>query len=598
MLHKNLTIENNLIKLIKSACNTIWGTSSAEVQLQITPKEYEGDYTFIAFSLSKEYKSSPESIGLQIGEWIYANSNTVKNFNVVKGFLNISLADKVWLDQINSINNPQLAAPELQAKTIVVEFSSPNTNKPLHLGHLRNNFLGQSIVRILQAVGHTVHSVCVVNDRGIHICKSMVAYKHLGCGDTPQSSGMKGDAFVGKYYILFDKQYKEEIAILEKSTGNHELAEQQAPIMLEAQELLRLWEQHDPETIDLWNKMNAWVYSGFETTYKKIGITFDKIYYESQTYLLGKEIVYEGLEKKNFYKKEDGSIWIDLTKEKLDHKVLIRKDGTSVYITQDLGMADLRYQDFKFDRSIYVVGNEQDYHFDVLFKILNHLNRDYANNLYHLSYGMVDLPSGKMKSREGTVVDADDLIKTVETIAEDHTKRLGKANELSAIEAKKLYSILAMGALKYQILKVDPQKRILFDPTEAIDFQGNTGPFIQYTYARICSIFTKAASLGIEVSTQKSAKQTLLHKLERDVLIQLYRYNQILHDAAEKLAPSTIAQYIFDLCKNYNRMYAELSILHEEDISTKTFRLMISKLVEIRIKKCMYLLGIEVPERM
>lgn len=599
MLKRNsATIEKSLTQLIQTACVNIWGETPIDVQLQLTPKEYEGDYTFVTFLLSKAYKSNPETVASAIGTWLCENSNIVLNFNVVKGFLNVSLNDSIWLDQLNALYKSKIYTTGEEAKTIVVEFSSPNTNKPLHLGHLRNNFLGQSIVRILQAVGHKVYGACVVNDRGIHICKSMVAYKRFGGGETPLSSGIKGDTFVGKYYVLFDKKYKEEVDSIEKKTVTSDLATEQAPILLEAQELLRLWEQNDPETLSLWDKMNAWVYSGFEETYKKIGVTFDKVYYESQTYLLGKEVVYEGLEKKLFYKKEDGSIWVDLTKEKLDHKVLIRKDGTSVYITQDLGMADLRYQDFKFDKSIYVVGNEQDYHFEVLFKILKHLGRNYADNLYHLSYGMVDLPSGKMKSREGTVVDADDLISTVEAVAEEHTKRLGKTDGFSEAEAKKLYSTLALGALKYQILKVDPQKRILFDPKEAIDFQGNTGPFIQYTYARICSLLSKATNLNLAVSNKTIIKLTPLHKLEREIIVQLYRYRQLLHDAAEKLSPSIIAQYTFDLCKIYNRMYAELSILHDTDLSVINSRLMLSQFVKNQIHACMYLLGIEVPEKM
>lgn len=589
-----------LVALALEACKKIWNNTPEKISIEVTSKEFEGDYTLVTFELAKIFHSPPENIAHAIGAWLTEHDDScVESFNVKGGFLNLVLKDNFWLKNFYETIVKLSQEKKPTGKTFVIEFSSPNTNKPLHLGHLRNNFLGQSTVRILQAVGHAVHSVCVVNDRGIHIAKSMVAYKNFANGETPGGCNMKGDKFVGKYYVFFDKIFKEQVASIEKSTGlAKDFAEQQAPIMLEAQESLRLWENGDTATLDLWREMNGWVYEGFEATYRKIGTSFDKIYYESETYLLGKEVVHDGLEEKIFYKKEDGSIWVDLTKEGLDEKLLIRRDGTSVYITQDLGMADLRYREFTFNKSIYIVGNEQDYHFEVLFKTLKHLDRDYADKLFHLSYGMVELPSGKMKSREGTVVDADDLIEEVENIAREQTKKLGKIDDFSSEEAEALYRALAMGALKFQILKVDPQKKILFNPEESIDFQGNTGPFIQYTHARICSILKKAEALGIKFSETEPDLGYELHPLEKDLLKQICNYDKPLSMAAEKLSPSVLAQYVFELSKSYNRLYAELSILQCEDLEKKIFRLRLSFFVKKLISECLYLLGIDAPEKM
>lgn len=592
----NKKIETFLIELIKSACLDIWKIIPNDIQIENTPKEFEGDYTLVTFSLSKVIKESPDHIGNKIGKWICEKNNDISTFNIVKGFLNITLSDKIWLDQVHIMNDKDFFKFESNDKKVLVEFSSPNTNKPLHLGHLRNNFIGQTILRLLNFVGFSAHGICVVNDRGIHICKSMVAYKKYGKNETPESTNMKGDKFVGSYYILFDKKDREQIA--EGKVVNSEDIQKKSLIMQEAQDMLLLWENGDAETIDLWKKMNSWVYSGFDVTYKKIGVSFEKIYYESQTYLLGKKVVQEGLDKGVFYKKEDGSSWIDLSDKKLDQKILIRSDGTSVYMTQDIGMADLRYSEFCFDRSIYVVGNEQDYHFNVLFEILKKLKRPYAENLYHLSYGMVDLPSGKMKSREGTVVDADDLIKEVEELAEDHTKRLGKVEGLSKSEAEELYHILALGALKYQILKVDSKKRIMFNPEESVDFQGNTGPFVQYTHARITSVLDRSKDLKIDLEDLSDIQNICLDILERNLIKNLYLFKQRIEEAADQLSQSLIIQYIFDLCRCYNRFYAELSIIQEHDLKKLKMRLILSKLTKQIIKNSMYLLGIDVPNRM
>lgn len=595
-MKNNKKIEIFFIELIKAACLDIWKIIPDNIQIENTPREFEGDYTLITFSISNIIKENPDNIANRIGEWLCKKNKNIKTFNIVKGFLNITLTDEIWLDQLNIMNVEDFLNFESNGKNVLVEFSSPNTNKPLHLGHLRNNFIGQSVLRLLNFVGFSAHGICVVNDRGIHICKSMVAYKRYGNNETPETVKIKGDKFVGSYYILFDKKDKEEIE--EGKIVNSEDLHKKSMIMQEAQDMLLLWENGDTETISLWKKMNSWVYSGFDVTYKKIGVSFEKIYYESQTYLLGKKVVEEGVKKEIFYKKEDGSIWIDLVEKKLDQKILIRSDGTSVYITQDIGMADLRYSEFSFDRSIYVVGNEQDYHFKVLFEILKKLDRPYAESLYHLSYGMVDLPSGKMKSREGTVVDADDLIKEVEELAEDHTKRLGKVECLSETEAKELYHILALGALKYQILKVDSKKRIMFNPEESVDFQGNTGPFVQYTHARIYSVLDKSKDLQIDLEDVKDIRDICLNDLERNLLKSLYLFKQKIEEAANQLSPSIVIQYVFDLCKCYNRFYAELPILQEQDIKKVKLRLILSRLTKQIIKNSMYLLGIDVPNRM
>lgn len=566
--------------------------SLEDIQLQPTRKEFEGSHTFVTFPFLKIAKQSPEEVAERIGAFLKNHTSIVASFNVVKGFLNIVLADQTWLEQLEAIGKEaHWGFLPAKRQKVVIEFSSPNTNKPLHLGHLRNNFLGHAIANILKATGYEVYKVNLVNDRGIHICKSMVAYQQFGKGETPETSGMKGDHLVGKYYVKFDQEYKKQLAA-QKSAGK---ANKEVPLLLAAQAMLKKWEEGDEEVVALWKKMNSWVYEGFDTTYKQIGITFDHIYYESQTYLLGKDIVAEGLAQGVFYKKVDGSVWVDLTEEGLDEKLVLRADGTSVYITQDMGAVDLRFQDYHFDKTIYVVGSEQDYHFDVLFTILKKLGRRYA--LHHLSYGMVDLPTGKMKSREGTVVDADNLIEEMVRTAEVRTKELGKIEGFSEEEAKQLYHRLAMGALKYFLLKVEPKKRLLFNPQESIDFQGNTGPFIQYTYARIAAILRKAKQEGAikELDVRNISN---LHATERAVIIQLYRFPEKLREAAETYAPSVIAQYVFDLAKVYNRLYAEVSILHKKHASLKRFRVYLSAIVARMIQRSMKLLGIDMPERM
>lgn len=570
-----------------------------KIALQPTNKEFEGTFTFVVFPFLKITKLNPELSGTKIGEYLAANCDVVKGFNVVKGFLNISVKENSWLDIFTQLtNNPDLGRLPKNGQKVMVEYSSPNTNKPLHLGHLRNNFLGYSVAEILKANGYEVIKANLVNDRGIHICKSMVAYRHFGNGETPQSGGLKGDHLAGKYYVIFDREYKKQIAeLVEKGTSEEE-AKKNAPLMLEAQEMLRLWEAGESDVVGLWKTMNSWVYEGFEATYKKMGVDFDKFYYESDTYLLGKNIVEEGLEKGVFFKKENGSVWVDLSQEGLDEKLVLRADGTSVYITQDMGTCELKYSDFKFDKSVYVVGNEQDYHFDVLFKIMRKLGRPYGEGLYHLSYGMVDLPSGKMKSREGTVVDADDLMQEMVATAESHTKELGKIDGFTPEQAAELYEILGMGALKYFLLKVDPKKRMLFNPQESIEFQGNTGPFIQYSHARIASILRKADQIGVDYSTSGFEGLQKLEDAERDLIVVLNDFEKKIRQAGEDFSPSQIAQYLFDLAKEYNRFYAELSIFNESDPKVQSFRIALSSMTAKTIKAGMKLLGISVPDRM
>ncbi len=590
-------IEQSLKAHIKQALNTLYGVNEENIVLQPTKKEFEGSYTFVTFPYTKSLRKSPLDIGQAIGQYLSEQSGIVAKFNVVQGFLNLSIADSAWVQTLNGLafdDNYGFAAPNEQS--VMVEFSSPNTNKPLHLGHLRNNFLGDSVARILKACGYEVVKTCLVNDRGIHICKSMLAYMKLGNGETPTTANLKGDHFIGKYYVLFDKAYKAEIEQLVTSGIDKEIAEKQAPLLKEAQELLLKWEQHDPETIALWQQMNNWVYGGFAETYKKIGVSFDKTYYESETYLLGKNVVEVGLGNGTFFKKENGSVWIDLSAEGLDEKLVLRSDGTSVYITQDLGTTDLKYSDFRADRSIWVVGNEQDYHFNVLFAIMKRLGRSYADGCYHLSYGMVDLPSGKMKSREGTVVDADDLIQEMTDTAEQRTKDLGKIDGFTESEATELYQTLAMGALKYYLLKVDPQKRMVFNPEESIDFQGHTGPFIQYTHARIRSILRKAAQLNVEMSQPVAVES--LHITEQEVIYKLSELPVRIADAGRNYSPALVSQYAFELAKVYNSFYAEVSILNEPNAEIQRSRVILSKAVADAIQKSMGLLGIEVPERM
>jgi arginyl-tRNA synthetase len=596
-----MNLEQKISASIQQAFLELFGHQATleELALQPTRKEFEGTFTFVVFPFLKITKLNPEASGTKIGEYLIANCDVVSTFNIVKGFLNISVSETSWLDIFSKIyNNPVLGQLPANGKKVMVEYSSPNTNKPLHLGHLRNNFLGYAVAEILKANGYEVVKANLVNDRGIHICKSMVAYRHHGSGETPASSGLKGDHLAGKYYVIFDKEYKKEIQQLISGGQTEEQAKKNAPLMREAQEMLRLWEAGDKDVVDLWKTMNGWVYEGFDATYKKMGVDFDKFYYESDTYLLGKNIVDEGLAKGVFFKKENGSVWVDLSAEGLDEKLVLRSDGTSVYITQDMGTCELKFQDFHFDKSVYVVGNEQDYHFDVLFKIMRKLGRPYGDGLYHLSYGMVDLPTGKMKSREGTVVDADDLMQEMIETAESHTKELGKIDGFSAEKASELYEILGMGALKYFLLKVDPKKRMLFNPQESIEFQGNTGPFIQYSHARIASILRKADQIGVDYSGAGFEGLDKLEPAERDLIVVLNEFEKKIIAAGEEYSPSVLAQYLFDLAKEYNRFYAELSIFHENDPKVQSFRVAISAITAKTIRKGMQLLGIKVPDRM
>ncbi|MBK9509828.1 MAG: arginine--tRNA ligase [Cytophagaceae bacterium] len=591
-----MDVLNQISHKIAQTITKIYGVNE-EVTLQPTRKDFEGDYTFVFFGLVKSLKKSPPEIGNALGTYLLENFEDFESYNVVQGFLNLKLKNSFWLNVFKNVisENIEKEIPE-NAPAVMVEYSSPNTNKPLHLGHLRNNFLGYSVAEILKAAGYNVTKACLVNDRGIHICKSMIAYRKYGNGETPESGGLKGDHLVGKYYVEFDKAYKAEINELIGQGLTEDEAKKKAPIMLEAQELLIKWEQNDPATIDLWKKLNGWVYEGFGETYKTIGVNFDRTYYESNTYLLGKDLVEEGLANGIFYKKDDNSVWIDLTDEGLDHKLVLRGDGTSVYITQDLGTTDLKFTDFHSEKSIWVVGNEQDYHFKVLFAIMKKLGRSYAGGCFHLSYGMVDLPSGKMKSREGTVVDADDLVAEMIETAAVSTKEKGKIDDFENDEAQKLFRMLALGALKYFLLKVEPKKRMLFNPEESIDFQGNTGPFIQYTHARIKSILRRAnitENQNIEI-----AEGSILNKEELDLVFLINQYPDIIQKAAEEYSPAVIANYVYDLAKTFNGFYAQHSVINETDESIKTLRLALVKKIAQTIKHGMGLLGIDVPEKM
>jgi arginyl-tRNA synthetase len=592
-----MNIELTLQQHIQKALTELYDISEANVQLQPTKKDFEGFYTFVTFPYTKPLRKSPAEIGQAIGQYLIENTGIVSKYNVVQGFLNVSITDNVWIQSLNDIvSNANYGSTPANGESVMVEFSSPNTNKPLHLGHLRNDFLGDSVARILEASGYEVIKACLVNDRGIHICKSMLAYAKFGNGETPESSATKGDHLIGKYYVMFDKMYKAEIESLVASGMPKDEAEKKAPSMLEAQQLLVKWEQNDPETIALWKRMNGWVYDGFAQTYQSIGVSFDKMYYESNTYLLGKTVVEEGLLNGVFYKKEDGSVWIDLTAEGLDHKLVLRADGTSVYITQDLGTTDLKFKDFNNKKSIWVVGNEQDYHFQVLFAIMKRLGRSYANDCYHLSYGMVDLPSGKMKSREGTVVDADDLINEMITTAENRTRELGKIDDFESDEATKLYETLGLGALKYFLLKVEPKKRMLFNPEESVDFQGHTGPFIQYTHARVKSVMRKAEQLGIDLSSE--LQPVTLTEIEQEMIFCLAQFPAIITNAARDFSPALVSQYAYELAKTYNSLWAVVSVINESDVALQRTRVLLSKAVGQAIKKSMGLLGINVPERM
>jgi len=586
---------NFIIDATVKAVKTLYQTDidASAVSLQETRKEFEGQVTIVTFPFTRFSKKSPEQTGAEIGEYLKNELAEVSAFNVIKGFLNISIASGYWIEQLNNvIAADDFAVFKPNGKKVMVEYSSPNTNKPLHLGHVRNNLLGYSVTQILAAAGYEVIKTNLVNDRGIHICKSMLAWQKFGNGETPESTGMKGDHLVGKYYVIFDKEYKKQIDELKLQGQTEEEAKKNAPLIKEAQEMLLKWEAGDDKVIDLWQTMNSWVYAGFEATYHKMGVAFDKYYYESNTYLLGKDIVEEGLEKGVFFKKEDGSVWIDLTDEGLDQKLVLRADGTSVYITQDMGTAQLKYDDYQMDESIYVVGNEQDYHFKVLFLILQKLGKSWAKGLYHLSYGMVDLPSGKMKSREGTVVDADDLIAEMEATAKEQTEALGKINDFSQEEKEQLYHTIGIGALKYFLLKVDPKKRLLFDPNESVDFQGHTGPFIQYTHARIKSVLNRASI------SNPDAEPTDLAAEERDLIMLLTQFPDTIKQAAADYNPGSIANYAYEVAKGYNKFYHEHSILKAEDELVKQFRLQLSMASAKVISKAMAMLGILVPERM
>ncbi|MFK8301099.1 arginine--tRNA ligase [Capnocytophaga canimorsus] len=592
-------LQEILKKYTQKAGEQIFGVSLENIELQQTKKEFEGDITIVIFPMLRQIKGNPEQIGQQIGTFLQENVKEVESFNVIKGFLNLVISDSYYIDFLKSIENEThfgLAKPNSK-KTIMVEYSSPNTNKPLHLGHIRNNLLGYSVAEILKAAGHKVYKTQIINDRGIHICKSMIAWQRFGNGETPENSGLKGDKLVGNYYVAFDKAYKSEIEQLISEGKTKEEAEKQAPIFLEAQEMLRKWEAGDEQVISLWKKMNQWVYNGFSTTYKNLGVDFDSYYYESDTYLLGKDIIEEGLQKGVFFKKEDGSVWCDLTADGLDEKLVLRSDGTSVYITQDIGTATQRVKDYPDVKGmVYTVGNEQDYHFKVLFLILKKLGFDWAENLYHLSYGMVDLPSGKMKSREGTVVDADDLIAEMEQTAEEISQELGKLDGYDENQKKELYHTIGLGALKYYILKVDPKKRILFDPKESIDFQGNTGPFVQYTYARIKSILRKYNQ--IEVSKSENYSISELHPKEKTLLKNMALFPEVVQNAADSYSPAVIANYVYDLVKDFNSFYQNVSILGEENVAKREFRVSLCKKISEIIASAFAMLGIQVPERM
>ncbi len=569
-----------------------------EIALQPTRKEFQGNYTFVTFPFLKVTRANPEASGKQLGEWLKANTSFIKDFNVLKGFLNLEIEDENWAEALQTIfSDQQYGILPSNGQKVMVEFSSPNTNKPLHLGHLRNNFLGDSTSRILVANGYEVMKVNLVNDRGVHICKSMLAYQKFGDGETPESAGIKGDHLTGKYYVKFDQVYKEEISRLVESGMDLGQAKKESALIKEAQETLQKWEKSDLETVALWEKMNGWVYEGFEETYDTMGIQFDKMYKESGTYLLGKDLIDEGLEKGIFFKKDNGSVWVNLIDEGMDEKLILRADGTAVYMTQDMGTCEMKHEDFPFDKSVYVVGNEQDYHFNALFAIMKKLGRSYATGLYHLSYGMVDLPSGKMKSREGTVVDADDLLRGMFDTAEAHTRVLGKGEEMEEQVAKDLYRTLGLGALKYFLLKVSPKRRMLFNPQESIDFQGNTGPFIQYTHARISAILRRAETLKINSEFNKK-NVVRLSKREIDLIYKLTEYISALKEAAREYSPALVAKYVYDLAKEYNGFYQETPIFNEDNKDKLSFRITLSASTAKIIKQSMGLLGIEVPERM
>ena len=587
--------EDFVSQAVAGAVEALYGKQDGEqLQIQKTRREFEGDYTLVTFPLLRRSRKSPEATAAEIGEYLTAHVPEIKAFNVIKGFLNLSLDDAFWAARFAEIAaDDAFGQAPATGRTVMIEYSSPNTNKPLHLGHIRNNLLGYSVAQILKANGHDVIKVNLVNDRGIHICKSMLAWQKWGEGVTPESSGQKGDHLIGDFYVLFDKHFKEEVKQLQAQGMSEDEAKEASPLMKEAREMLVKWEQNDPEVRKLWETMNSWVYAGFDETYRKMGVDFDKIYYESQTYLEGKELVLKGLEEGKMYRKEDGSVWADLTPEGLDHKLLLRSDGTSVYMTQDIGTAKLRFRDFPIDRMVYVVGNEQNYHFQVLAILLDRLGFKWGKDLKHFSYGMVELPEGKMKSREGTVVDADDLIATmVADATETAAERLA---EMPEDEAREVARKVGLGALKYFLLKVDPRKNMLFNPKESIDFNGDTGPFIQYTYARIRSVLRKAAESGFDADTEVLAEP---NKKEAALIQKIDDFRNVVAEAGKKYSPAVIAKYCYELAKEYNQFYHDFSILKEENEPVRNLRLELSAVTARTLKAGLALLGIEVPERM
>ncbi|MFK2039547.1 arginine--tRNA ligase [Bacteroides fragilis] len=597
-----MKIEDKLVTSVISGLKALYGQDvpAAQVQLQKTKKEFEGHLTLVVFPFLKMSKKGPEQTAQEIGEYLKANEPAVAAFNVIKGFLNLTVASATWIELLNEIHADAqygIVSADENAPLVMIEYSSPNTNKPLHLGHVRNNLLGNALANIVMANGNKVVKTNIVNDRGIHICKSMLAWQKYGKGETPESSGKKGDHLVGDYYVAFDKHYKAEVAELMEKGMSKEEAEAASPLMNEAREMLVKWEAGDPEVRALWQMMNNWVYTGFDETYRKMGVSFDKIYYESNTYLEGKEKVMEGLEKGFFFKKEDGSVWADLTAEGLDHKLLLRGDETSVYMTQDIGTAKLRFADYPIDKMIYVVGNEQNYHFQVLSILLDKLGFEWGKSLVHFSYGMVELPEGKMKSREGTVVDADDLMAEMIATAKETSQELGKLDGLTQEEADDIARIVGLGALKYFILKVDARKNMTFNPKESIDFNGNTGPFIQYTYARIRSVLRKAAEAGIVIPEVLPANIELSEK-EEGLIQMVADFAAVVRQAGEDYSPSGIANYVYDLVKEYNQFYHDFSILREENEDVKLFRIALSANIAKVVRLGMGLLGIEVPDRM
>jgi len=592
-----MSLQETLSNYVKQAVKSDFNIELETVEFQATRKEFSGDITVVVFPMLRFVKGNPVQIGETIGNYLVENVDEVNAFNVVKGFLNIEISDANYIHFFNGIKDDEtygFVSPKREEKAVMVEYSSPNTNKPLHLGHVRNNLLGYSVAEILKASGKKVYKTQIINDRGIHICKSMLAWELFGNGETPESTGLKGDKLVGNYYVKFDQEYKKQIHDLISKGSTEDDAKKQAPILIEAQNMLLKWEAGDEDVVALWKKMNGWVYEGFAQSYKNLGVDFDTLYYESNTYLLGKEFITEGLKSGVFQKEEDGSVWCDLTEDGLDKKIVQRSDGTAVYMTQDIGTAIQRIKDFPdVGGMVYTVGNEQDYHFQVLFLILKKLGFEWAKNLYHLSYGMVDLPSGKMKSREGTVVDADDLIEDMASTAEEISEELGKLDGYSPEEKMELYKTIGLGALKYYVLKVDPKKRILFDPKESIDFQGNTGPFIQYTYARIQSILRKA-----NLKDGGSGNTTSLHPKEKELIKQIQLFPEVVQNAADNYSPALIANYTYDLVKEFNSFYQNVSILGADNENEKAFRVQLSHVVANTIKNSFGLLGIQVPKRM